>query len=154
MVKNGSAYIETVLKEQNSYVGGEYSGHIFFRDKYYGYDDGIYASLRMYEILSNTNKSCSELLEGYKKYYNTPEIRIKTTDEKKWKIIEKVKDYVKSKGYNFLDIDGVRVEFEDSWALVRCSNTEPSITIRYEAETEKRLEEIKNEFDTLINTLL
>lgn len=154
MVKNGSAYIETVLKEQNSYVGGEYSGHIFFRDKYYGYDDGIYVSLRMYEILSNTNKSCSELLEGYKKYYNTPEIRIKTTDEKKWKIIEKVKDYVKSKGYNFLDIDGVRVEFEDSWALVRCSNTEPSITIRYEAETEKRLEEIKNEFDTLINTLL
>lgn len=154
MVKNGSAYIETVLKEQNSYVGGEYSGHIFFRDKYYGYDDGIYASLRMYEILSNTNKTCSELLEGYKKYYNTPEIRIKTTDEKKWKIIEKVKDYVKSKGYNFLDIDGVRVEFEDSWALVRCSNTEPSITIRYEAETEKRLEEIKNEFDTLINTLL
>lgn len=154
MVKNGSAYIETVLKEQNSYVGGEYSGHIFFRDKYYGYDDGIYVSLRMYEILSNTNKSCSELLEGYKKYYNTPEIRIKTTDEKKWKIIEKVKDYVKSKGYSFLDIDGVRVEFEDSWALVRCSNTEPSITIRYEAETEKRLEEIKNEFDTLINTLL
>lgn len=154
MVKNGSAYIETVLKEQNSYVGGEYSGHIFFRDKYYGYDDGIYVSLRMYEILSNTNKSCSELLEGYKKYYNTPEIRIKTTDEKKWKIIEKVKDYVKSKGYNFLDIDGVRVEFKDSWALVRCSNTEPSITIRYEAETEKRLEEIKNEFDTLINTLL
>lgn len=154
MVKNGSAYIETVLKEQNSYVGGEYSGHIFFRDKYYGYDDGIYVSLRMYEILSNTNKSCSELLKGYKKYYNTPEIRIKTTDEKKWKIIEKVKDYVKSKGYNFLDIDGVRVEFEDSWALVRCSNTEPSITIRYEAETEKRLEEIKNEFDTLINTLL
>ena len=74
--------------------------------------------------------------------------------KKKWKIIEKVKDYVKSKGYNFLDIDGVRVEFEDSWALVRCSNTEPSITIRYEAETEKRLEEIKNEFDTLINTLL
>ena len=154
MVKNGSAYIETVLKEKDVLIGGEYSGHIFFRDKYYGYDDGIYAGLRMYELLSNSDKKCSELLDGYKKFYNTPEIRIRTTDEKKWDIIEKIKDYVKEKGYSYLDIDGVRVSFDDGWALVRCSNTEPSITCRYEANSENRLNDIKNEFDLLINSLI
>ncbi len=154
MVKNGSAFIETILKEKDVLIGGEYSGHIFFRDKFYGFDDGIYASLRLYEILSNTSLKCSELLNGYKKYYNTPEIRIKTTDEKKWNIIEKIKEYVKNKGYYFLDIDGVRVVFNDGWALIRCSNTEPSITTRFEAVTKERLENIQKEFITLINTLL
>ena len=154
MVKNGSAYIETVMKEKNCLIGGEYSGHIFFRDRFYGFDDGIYAGLRMYELLSNNEKKCSELLDGYKKYYNTPEIRIKTTDEKKWDIIEKIKDYVIKKGYEYIDIDGVRVTFDDGWALIRCSNTEPSLTSRYESTTEERLKEIKEEFETLINRLL
>ncbi len=154
MVKNGSAYIETQMHDLDVLIGGEYSGHIFFRDKYYGFDDGIYASLRMYELLSNKEKKSSQLLDNYTHYYNTPEIRIKTTDEKKWNIIDKVKEYVKNKKYEFIDIDGVRVMFDDGWALIRCSNTEPCITMRYEAETQKRLDEIKNEFETLLNTLL
>ena len=154
MVKNGSAYIETVMKEKDCLIGGEYSGHIFFRDKFYGFDDGIYAGLRMYEILSNTDKKCSELLNGYKKYYNTPEIRIETTDDKKWSIVDKIKEYVKTKGYEYLDIDGVRVKFDDGWALIRCSNTQPCLTARYEAETESRLNEIQKEYEDLINTLL
>lgn len=154
MVKNGSAFIETELNEKDVLVGGEYSGHIFFRDKYYGYDDGIYAGLRMFEILSNTNKKCSELLEGYNKYYNTPEIKVATTDEKKWSIVENVKDYVKSKGYEFIDIDGVRVTFNDGWALIRCSNTGPNLTMRFEATTTDRLDSIKNEFTNLVNELV
>lgn len=154
MVKNGSAFIETEMFERNVLIGGEYSGHIFFRDKYYGYDDGIYAGLRMYEILSNEDISCSELLRDYKHYFNTPEIRIKTEDGKKWDVLKKVRKYVIGKGYEFIDIDGVRVEFNDGWALIRCSNTEPSITMRYEAETESRLEEIKKEFDYLLNSLV
>lgn len=154
MVKNGSAYIETVMNEKDVLIGGEYSGHIFFRDKHYGYDDGIYGSLRFFEILSNCDKHASELLEDYKHYFNTPEIRIKTTDSKKWDIINKVKDYVISKNYKYIDIDGVRVEFNDGWALLRCSNTEPSITMRFEAETNQRLDEIKLEFTNLLNTLL
>ena len=152
MVKNGSAFIETEMNELDVLIGGEYSGHIFFRDRYYGYDDGIYASLRMYELLTNTNKLSSELLEGYTHYFNTPEIRVKTTDEKKWKIVDSIKNYVKEKKYNFIDIDGVRVEFKDGWALIRCSNTEPSITMRFEAETNERLKEIKMEFEDLVNT--
>ena len=154
MVKNGSAYIESVMKYEDVLIGGEYSGHIFFRDKFYGFDDGIYGGLRMYEILSNTDKLCSELLEGYKKYYNTPEIRINTTDNKKWNIINRIKDYVIAKGYDYIDIDGVRVVFEDGWALIRCSNTQPCLTSRYEAETESRLLSIKKEFEDLINKLL
>ena len=154
MVKNGSAYIETVLKDRNVLIGGEYSGHIFFRDKFYGFDDGIYAGLRMFEILSNTSKKCSELLDGYNKYYNTPEIKVPTTDDKKWNIVEEVKHYVQSKGYNYLDIDGVRVTFDDGWALIRCSNTGPNLTMRFEAKTESRLEIIKQEFESLVNSLI
>lgn len=154
MVKNGSAFIETELSTRDILIGGEYSGHIFFRDKFYGFDDGIYASLRLYEILSNTNKKCSELLEGYTHYFNTPEIKVKTTDDKKWDIVNNVKEYVISKGYEYLDIDGVRVIFEDGWALIRCSNTGPNLTMRFEAKTEGRLLEIRNEFENLINKLV
>lgn len=154
MVKNGSAFIETEIKEKDVLIGGEYSGHIFFRDKYYGFDDGIYAGLRVFEILSQNDIKCSELLKGYNKYYNTPEIKFATTDEKKWNIVNSVKDYVINKNYKFIDIDGVRVNFNDGWALVRCSNTGPNITTRFEAKTPERLEEIKKEFETLINTLL
>lgn len=154
MVKNGSAFIETELNIENVLVGGEYSGHIFFRDKYYGFDDGIYASLRLYEILSNTEKKCSELSKGYNHYFNTPEIRVKTTDEKKWNIVDRIKTYVIGKGYDFLDIDGVRVNFEDGWALIRCSNTEPSITARFEATSNERLTEIRDEFETLLTSLV
>ena len=154
MVKNGSAYIETEMNKQDVLIGGEYSGHIFFRDRFYGFDDGIYASLRMFELLSNKEQKASELLNGYKKFYNTPEIRIKTTDTKKWDIINKIKDYANKNNYDFLSIDGIRIKYSDGWALIRCSNTEPSITCRYEAESEKRLNEIKKEFETLINGLL
>ena len=154
MVKNGSAFIENELNIRDILIGGEYSGHIFFRDKFYGFDDGIYASLRLYEILSNTNVKCSNLLEGYTHYFNTPEIKVKTTDEKKWDIVSNVKEYVISKGYEYLDIDGVRVMFDDGWALIRCSNTGPNLTLRFEAKTEERLKIIKNEFESLISKLV
>ena len=154
MVKNGSAFIETELNIRDILIGGEYSGHIFFRDKFYGFDDGIYASLRLYEILSNTNVKCSNLLEGYTHYFNTPEIKVKTTDEKKWDIVNNVKKYVISKNYEYLDIDGVRIIFKDGWALIRCSNTGPNLTLRFEAKTEERLEDIKNEFESLISKLV
>ncbi|MBQ3021247.1 MAG: phosphomannomutase/phosphoglucomutase [Bacilli bacterium] len=154
MVKNGSAFIENVMQDKDVLIGGEYSGHIFFRDKFYGFDDGIYASLRLIEILSNKGIKCSELLNGYEFYYNTPEIRVKTTDEKKWGIIEQVKKYVEEKNYEYLNIDGVRIKFNDGWALLRCSNTEPSITMRFEAKTEERLKSIQEEFTNILQKLL
>lgn len=151
MLKNGSAYIEGQLFSQKVLVGGEYSGHIFFRDKHYGFDDGIYVSLRLLEILTRSNKSLSEYLEGYNHYFNTPELRIKTEDNLKWDIVNKIKEYVIKKGYKYLDIDGVRVEFEDGWALIRASNTSPELSIRFEAINAQRLDEIQNEFMNLVN---
>jgi len=104
----------------------------------------------MLEILSKTNKSITELLEGINTYYNTPEIKIAVTDDTKFKIVEQVTKYVKEKKYKYLDVDGIRVQFDDGWALVRASNTGPNLTLRFEAKTEKRLEEIKSEFESVV----
>lgn len=153
IVKNGSAFIEDELKRKHIICGAEYSGHIFFRDRFYGFDDGIYAGLRFLEIMSKHNKKCSELFIGLPKYYNTEEIRIKSPDEIKFSIIEKLKKYCDDQKYSYNTIDGVKVEFPDSWALVRCSNTGPTITMRFEATTKEKLESIKKEFTDLVNNL-
>ena len=149
--RTGNSYTKAKVKEEDLPFGGEYSGHVYFRDKWPGFDSGMYAGLRLLEILSNTNKNVDELLEGINVYFSTPEIKVSSTDDKKFKVVDEVKKYAISKGYNFIDIDGVRVTFDDSWALVRCSNTGPNITIRFEASTEERLEELKSEFEGIIN---
>ncbi len=148
--RTGNSYMKAMMKEGDFNFGGELSGHIFFRDKFPGFDDGIYGCLRLIEILSRTDKSFSSLLDGINKYYSTPEIKVKSTDDEKFKIVDKVKKYAKSKGYKINTIDGVRVEFDDGWALVRASNTGPDITARFEGETEDRMNQIKEEFINLI----
>ncbi|MBQ7140561.1 MAG: phosphomannomutase/phosphoglucomutase [Bacilli bacterium] len=153
MYRTGNSYMNMMMQEGNFDFGGEYSGHVFFRDKFPGFDDGIYAGLRMIEILSNTDKKLSELLDGINKYYSTEELKIEVTEENKFKIVNEVKKYCDEKEYKYVDIDGVRVEFDDSWALVRASNTGPNITVRFEAKTEKRLEKIQEEFMNVIKNL-
>ena len=108
----------------------------------------------MLEILSHSNKKMSELLDGVNKYYSTEELRIHVDDDKKFDIVDKVKEYVKEKNYKYLDLDGVRVQFDDGWALVRASNTGPNLTIRFEANSELRLTEIQKEFTDLVNNLI
>ena len=151
--RTGNSYTKAKSVEGNYPFGGELSGHVFFRDRFGGYDDGIYAGLRLIEILTNNGKTVSEMLEGINKYYSTPEIKIHTEDNVKFNIVNKVKEYCKSKNYNILDIDGVKVFFDDGSALVRASNTGPNITARFEAKSESRLEEIKNEFLNLVDNL-
>lgn len=151
MNRTGNSYQNIKMNEGNFEFGGEYSGHFYFRDKYQGFDDGIYAGLRIIELLSKTNKKFSNLLDNINKYYSTEETKIKVTDENKFDIVKGIKEYAKNQNYNYEDIDGVRVEFEDSWALVRASNTGPNLTIRFEAKTEDRLKEIENEFIKQIN---
>ena len=141
------------MKNGNFIFGGEYSGHIFFNDHHYGYDDGIYAGLRLQEILCNETKKLSELSDDYMKLYNTPELKVKCSDETKFDIVNKVKEYAISKNYKYNDIDGIRVNFEDGWALVRASNTGPNLTLRFEATSEARLNEIKDEFMNLVKDL-
>ena len=153
MYRTGASYTNMKMQEGNFDFGGEYSGHLFFRDKFLGFDDGIYAGLRILEILSNSEKKLSEFLENINTYYSTDELKATVTDENKFEIVEKIKQYCISKNYKIIDIDGVRIEFEDSWALVRASNTGPNLTIRFEAKTKERLEELNNEFKNLIKSL-
>ena len=146
MYRTGNSYMNMKINSENYQFGGEFSGHVWFRDKFPGFDDGIYAGLRVLEILSKTNKTISQLLSGLNKYYATEEIKTKVTEENKFEIVEKVKKYCDLKGYNYNPIDGVRVNFNDGWALVRASNTGPNIITRFEANSEERLKEIQNEF--------
>ena len=144
--RTGNSYTKAESVNGNYPFSGELSGHVFFRDKFPGYDDGIYAGLRLVEILTNTNKSVEELLVGIPEYKSTPEIKIATDDNIKFKIIDKIKEYAEGMNYNILTVDGVKVLYSDGAALVRASNTGPNITTRFEAKTEERLESIKNEF--------
>ena len=154
MYRTGNSYSNMMMQKGDFDFGGEFSGHVFFRDKFPGFDDGIYGGLRMIEVLSHTNKKLSELLEGVNKYYSTEEIKIPVSDETKLSIVDKVKEYCINKNYSYKDIDGIRVEFDDSWALIRVSNTSPNLTVRFEANNEIRLDEIKEEFINVINNFL
>jgi len=144
MYKTGHSLIKAKMKAEHSPLAGEMSGHIFFADRYFGYDDAIYAALRLLEILSNGEK-LSKLAHKVPKYFSTPEIRLDTTDEKKFEIVEELKSFFK-KSYKVIDIDGVRVDFPDGWGLIRPSNTQPVLVLRFEAKTEQRLEEIRKLF--------
>ncbi len=152
--RTGNSYLRAKIEVDKIQFGGELSGHVFFNDKFPGYDDGIYASLRMLEILSNTDKKMSELLEDIPKYYSTDELKMKIDEDKKTYLIEKLIEYCNENHYNFLDIDGCKVVFEDGFALVRPSNTGPNITMRFEAKTNERLLSIQNEFETKIKEIL
>ena len=151
--RTGTSYTEAKTKELNLAFGGEFSGHIFFNDRDYALGSGIYAGLRLIEILSKSEKTLSEMLQDITTYYSTPEIKIATTNEKKFDIVAKVLEYVKQKNYKYNDIDGVRVNFKDGWALVRASNTGPNLTIRFEAKTKDYLEELQQEFESIINKI-
>ena len=149
--RTGNSYTKAKVKEMDLPFGGELSGHVYFRDKFKGFDSGLYAGLRLLEILSHTDKSVSELLEGIPKYYATPELKFASPDCKKNEVVQKVKEYCLEKGYEILTIDGIKVLFEDGFALVRVSNTGPNITARFEAKTEERLHLIEKEFTEQIH---
>jgi phosphomannomutase/phosphoglucomutase len=141
------------MKEEKAALGGEMSGHIFFADRYFGYDDAIYASCRLIELLSKTDKKLSQLLEDVPKTMITPEIRVDCPDESKFEVVEKVKEELR-KDYPIIDVDGVRVKFEDGWGLVRASNTQPALVLRFEALTEKRLQEIQKVVDDKVKVAI
>ena len=150
MYRTGNSYTNRFMIDNDLMFGGEYSGHVYFRDKFLGIDDGLYGGLRMIEILSKSEQTLSELLKGIKKYVSTEEIKLAVPDNKKFKIVDAVKKYAHDKKYNTCEIDGVRVNFDYGWALVRASNTGPNITMRFEANKKAILESIQNEFTAVI----
>lgn len=150
MWKTGHSLIKKKMKETGAPLGGEMSGHIFIKDNFYGFDDAIYVSARLLEIVSQGNKKVSELLAGVPEYHSTPEIRAECINDKdKFRIVEKAVKYFK-KNYEVIDVDGVRIQFGDGWGLVRASNTQPVIVLRFEARTPERLAEIQ---DTVVSKL-
>lgn len=153
MWKTGHSLIKEKMKEEKALLAGEMSGHIFFADDYYGFDDAIYAAARLLQLLSRTEKSFSELLADMPQTFTTPEIRTETTEEAKWKITEEIKKHF-SAIYETIDIDGVRIKFEDGWGLVRPSNTTPVIVSRFEASTEANLRKYQKEVEDLLKSLL
>lgn len=143
MWKTGHSLIKQKLREEKAKLAGEMSGHLFFADRYFGYDDAIYAACRLLEIVSQQEEPLSHILKDLPRTYNTPEIRVSCPEDLKFKLVDRVKQALR-KDYEVIDVDGVRVVFPDGWGLLRASNTGPILVLRFEAESEARLEEIRD----------
>jgi phosphomannomutase/phosphoglucomutase len=153
MWKTGHSLIKQKMIETGALVAGEMSGHIFFADRYYGYDDAIYASCRLLEILAKHGKSVIELIGDVPRTETTPEIRVACPDEKKFAVVDRVRDHF-ARSHEVIAIDGARVLFPDGWGLVRASNTGPVLVLRFEAKDKTGLQAIKNEVEGVLNRFL
>jgi phosphomannomutase / phosphoglucomutase len=150
MWKTGHSLIKTKMKEEGALLAGEMSGHFFFADRYYGYDDGLYAALRLLEILSREGLGVVDLLRDLPQGFSTPELRVSCPDDVKFRVVDAVREALRSTG-TLSEIDGVRISYTDgAWGLVRASNTGPVIVLRFEAPTEARLAEIRREVESAV----
>jgi phosphomannomutase / phosphoglucomutase len=146
----GYTLIKQKMDEVGAALAGEMSGHIFFNDhRWFGFDDAIYAGARLLEILANSEQNLTEMIASIPKAYNTPEIRVNTTEKAKFKIVSYLTNYFK-KEYEVIDIDGARIKFPNGWALVRVSNTQPTLVVRFEADSEAHLKEIRDIVEPVI----
>ncbi|MHB8417553.1 MAG: phosphomannomutase/phosphoglucomutase [Myxococcales bacterium] len=150
MWKAGHSLIKAKMKETGAALAGEMSGHLFFANRWFGFDDGIYASARLLEILSHTQAPLSSLLADVPKTFISPEIRVDCPEEKKFQVVAAVKERFVGGGYKVVDVDGARVTFSDGWGLVRASNTQALLVLRFEAKTEPRLREIQSLIESAV----
>jgi len=153
MWKAGHSLIKGKMKEEKALLAGEMSGHIFFADRYYGYDDAIYASLRLLEILSKTKMKLSGLLADVPRTFSTPEIRVDCPDAIKFRVVDAVREHFRTIP-GIIEIDGVRIPFIDGWGLLRASNTQPVLVLRFEAATEERLAAIRKDIEDVLDGIL
>jgi phosphomannomutase/phosphoglucomutase len=141
MWKAGHSLLKAKMRETGALLGGEMSGHIFFKERYFGYDDAIYAGARLLEILARETRNVEELLADLPPSHTTPEIRVDCPDDVKFRVADAVRDRFRKSGREIIDVDGVRVRFPHGWGLVRASNTQPILVMRFEAETPAQLAE-------------
>lgn len=151
MWKTGHSHIKAKLAQEQAAMAGEMSGHIFFVDDYYGFDDGIFASLKLLEYLSTQNKPLSQIIATTPYYVSTPTIQVKTTDEDKYNVVEQLTKEFKDEGYNVVDINGARVYTDGGWGLVRASSNTPTLVLRFEAKTKDELDKIQSLFRQKLN---
>src|SRR5579863_1145357 len=152
MWKTGHSLIKSKLKQENAALAGEMSGHMFFNDRYFGFDDAIYASFRLLEILGREGKGIGALLADLPKSYFTPELRFDCPDERKFEVVRRAAEYFRAH-YETIDIDGARVNFPGGWGLVRASNTQPALVMRFEARDQTTLGEIRALFESKLREL-
>jgi len=153
MWKAGHSLIKAKMKEEHAELAGEMSGHIFFGHRWLGFDDGIYSSGRLLELLSHAGAPLSALLADVPRTFSTPELRVDCPEEKKFELVRRAQAYFSAR-YRAVTVDGVRVEFDDGWGLVRASNTQPILVLRFEATTEARLAEIRKLVEDQVARLL
>jgi len=144
MWKTGHSLIEQKMHETHAPVGGEVSGHMFFSEGYYGFDDALYGAARLLRIMADSGKSVRELLADVPRFVSTPEIRVDCPDDKKFGIVDEARQYFGAR-YKVITVDGVRVQFGDGWGLIRASNTGPVLVMRFEARTQEQLDKIQSE---------
>jgi phosphomannomutase/phosphoglucomutase len=149
MWKTGHSLIKAKMKETGAELAGEMSGHIFFADRYYGFDDALYAACRLLEIVAASGRPLSAQLEGVPKMFVTPEIRVDCPDEAKFGVVEEVLKHFR-KVRRVIDVDGVRVLFEKGWGLLRASNTGPVLVLRFEAASPELLEQYRREVEDVL----
>ncbi len=143
MWKAGHSLIKARMRETGAPLAGEMSGHIFFADGYYGYDDALYAGARLMALLARSGRPLSAMLSSLPRTFATPELRRECPDDRKFAVVNRLKELLRGEGVSFNDIDGVRVSYPDGWGLVRASNTQPALVLRFEAETPERRREIE-----------
>lgn len=146
MWKTGHSFIKAKMRETGAELAGEMSGHIFFKERWYGFDDGLYSAARMLEILSQHNETASEIFNSLPDSYNTPEINIHFDEGEHYKFMEKFKSDANFDGATIVTIDGMRVNYPDGWGLIRPSNTTPCLVLRFEANNETKLAELQDNF--------
>ena len=151
MSKTGHTFIKSMIRENNAILGGEMSGHIFFNDRWPGFDDGVYAGARMLEILAESEGK--DIFNALPKLISTPEINLKTTDEEKFIIIDEFKKISNFEDCKIIEIDGIRVEFDNGWGLLRASNTSPVLVLRFEADSLNTLNYIKDRFKETLSKI-
>ena len=144
MWRTGHSPIKAKMKETGALLAGEMSGHFFFADRFFGFDDAVYAGARVMQLLAEQDKPLSTLLDDVPQYVSTPEIRIACEDNQKFDIVEQAKAHFLSQGYDIIDIDGMRLLFDGGWALLRASNTQPALVLRYEAVNQLKLEVLQD----------
>jgi phosphomannomutase/phosphoglucomutase len=150
MWKAGHSLIKAKMKETHAQLAGEMSGHIFFKHRYFGFDDAVYSSARLLEILTHADRPLSGLLADVPKTHASPEIRFDVPEEKKFALVRRATELLRTDGHDIIDVDGVRVTFSDGWGLIRASNTQPLLVLRFEARTEKRLGEIQKLIESTV----
>jgi len=149
MYRTGHSLIKAKMKEVHAELAGEMSGHLFFADRYHGYDDALYAACRLMEIVARSGRPLSAQLEGVPVMVTTPEIRVDCPDEVKFEVVRRVAEHFRSR-YDVVDIDGVRVLFPQGWGLVRASNTQPILVLRFEAATQELLDQYRREVEEVL----